>query len=77
MDQVADIFHRSQEERLLKLKKEIEDKFENEKWYRIAEAIENDGGEKYPPAALQKKFKELQKKMSGTNADNEAGTDAS
>ncbi|KAL3437064.1 hypothetical protein BDV09DRAFT_163639 [Aspergillus tetrazonus] len=49
------------EARLLRLKKEIEDKFEQEKWHRIVEAIQSDGGEKYPIAALQKKFKELSK----------------
>ncbi|KAL4775943.1 hypothetical protein BDW60DRAFT_177209 [Aspergillus nidulans var. acristatus] len=49
------------EARLLRLKKEIEDKFEQEKWHRIVEAIKSDGGEKYPIAALQKKFKELSK----------------
>lgn len=50
-----------QEEHLLKAKKEIEDKFENEKWHRIADAIEAAGGNKYPTASVQKKFKELQK----------------
>ncbi|KAL4876643.1 hypothetical protein BJY04DRAFT_222820 [Aspergillus karnatakaensis] len=49
------------ETRLLRLKKEIEDKFETEKWHRIVDAIVQDGGEKYPPAALQKKFRELSK----------------
>jgi hypothetical protein len=47
--------------RLLRLKKEIEDKFESEKWARISEAIVADGGGKYPTAALQKKFKQLDK----------------
>jgi hypothetical protein len=47
--------------RLLRLKKEIEDKFESEKWARISEAIVADGGGKYPTAALQKKFKQLEK----------------
>jgi hypothetical protein len=47
--------------RLLRLKKEIEDKFESEKWARISEAIVTDGGAKYPTAALQKKFKQLDK----------------
>ncbi|KAF7595270.1 hypothetical protein BBP40_006770 [Aspergillus hancockii] len=50
------------EERLIRLKKEVEDKFEQEKWHRIVEAIEADGGQKYPVPALQKKFKELAKK---------------
>ncbi|KAL4892434.1 hypothetical protein BDV59DRAFT_202576 [Aspergillus ambiguus] len=47
--------------RLLKFKKEIEDKFEQEKWHRVADAIEGDGGAKLPPAALQKKYKEVLK----------------
>ncbi|KAL4742637.1 hypothetical protein BDV11DRAFT_167036 [Aspergillus similis] len=49
------------EARLLRLKKEIEVKFEQEKWHRIVEAIQSDGGRKYPIAALQRKFKELSK----------------
>jgi hypothetical protein len=44
------------------LKKEVEDKFEQEKWHKVGEAIEADGGQKYPATALQKKFKELAKK---------------
>ncbi|KAL3451637.1 hypothetical protein BJX65DRAFT_304230 [Aspergillus insuetus] len=47
--------------RLLRLKKEIEDKFESEKWARFSEAIVANGGGKYPTAALQKKFKQLDK----------------
>ncbi|KAL5356787.1 hypothetical protein BJX96DRAFT_171929 [Aspergillus floccosus] len=47
--------------RLLKFKKDIEDRFAQEKWHRLAEAIEADGGDKYPIASLQKKFKELSK----------------
>ena len=43
--------------------KEIEDKFESEKWHRLADAIVTDGGAKYPATALQKKHKELTKKM--------------
>lgn len=42
--------------------KEIEEKFELEKWHRVAEAIANDGGAKYPPTTLQKKHKEIAKK---------------
>ncbi|KAE8375980.1 hypothetical protein BDV26DRAFT_294499 [Aspergillus bertholletiae] len=49
------------EVRLLRLKKEIEEKFEQEKWSRLMEAIEADGGKKYPVVALQKKFKDLTK----------------
>lgn len=51
-------------------KKDIEEKFENEKWHRVAEAIETAGGGKYPPAALQKKFKELSKNMASTTITN-------
>lgn len=51
-------------------KKEIEDKFENEKWHRVSEAIETAGGGKFPPAALQKKFKEINKKMASTTITN-------
>ncbi|KAG2414657.1 hypothetical protein HFD88_003848 [Aspergillus terreus] len=47
--------------RLLKFKKDIEERFEQEKWHRLAEAIEADGGDKYPTATLQKKYKELSK----------------
>ncbi|PGH14775.1 hypothetical protein AJ80_05819 [Polytolypa hystricis UAMH7299] len=61
---------------LLKVKKEIEDKFENEKWHRVAEAIETAGGNKYPPAAVQKKFKEMSKKMAGVNLDSKDATEA-
>ncbi|KAE8408949.1 hypothetical protein BDV37DRAFT_138214 [Aspergillus pseudonomiae] len=55
------------EARLLRLKKEIEEKFEQEKWPKLMEAIEADGGKKYPVAALQKKFKDLAK--GNTHAD--------
>ncbi|KAL4865371.1 hypothetical protein BDV12DRAFT_200214 [Aspergillus spectabilis] len=54
--------------RLLRLKKEIEDKFETEKWHRIVEAIVQDGGEKYPTAALQMKFRELSKKSAACDS---------
>lgn len=49
---------------LLESKKEIEDKFEVEKWQKIADAIEVKRGSKYPSAAVQKKFKEMLKKGS-------------
>ncbi|ODH46593.1 hypothetical protein GX48_07332 [Paracoccidioides brasiliensis] len=58
------VFKKEDEERLLRYKKEIEEKFEADKWRSVAEAIESNGGEKYPPTAVQKKFKELSKKMS-------------
>ncbi|KAE8354114.1 hypothetical protein BDV28DRAFT_147434 [Aspergillus coremiiformis] len=50
------------EGRFLRLKREVEERFQQEKWHKIAEAIEADGGRKYPVPALQKKFKELAKK---------------
>lgn len=50
------------------MKKEIEEKFEQEKWPRLMEAIEADGGKKYPVAALQKKFKDLLKSNSHLDA---------
>ncbi|WEW57033.1 hypothetical protein PRK78_002492 [Emydomyces testavorans] len=56
------VLSKDHESLLLKLKKEMEDKFETEKWQRIAEAMEQASGEKFPPLALQKKFKELEKK---------------
>lgn len=52
-----------QEPILLEIKKDIEDKFEIEKWQRIADGIEARCGQKYPTAAIQKKFKELSKKV--------------
>ncbi|KAI9930197.1 hypothetical protein ASPWEDRAFT_167865 [Aspergillus wentii DTO 134E9] len=55
----------SDEARLIKFKKEIEDRFEQEKWHKISESIEADGGSKYPLAALQKKYKELSKNSNG------------
>ncbi|OJJ55112.1 hypothetical protein ASPSYDRAFT_49271 [Aspergillus sydowii CBS 593.65] len=57
------------EVRLMRIKKEIEEKFECEKWHRITEAIVQDGGAKYPAAALQKKFKELSKQLNGGAAN--------
>lgn len=46
-------------------KKEIEDKFEVEKWQKIAGSIESKTGNKYPSSAVQKKYKELNKKSNG------------
>ena len=59
----------SQEERLIKFKKDAEAKFEVEKWAQIATMIEGDGGAKYSTAALQKKVKDLVKKQQGAAAD--------
>lgn len=47
------------------MKKEVEDKFVQEKWHRIADGIQADGGKKYAVATLQKKFKELSKQNNG------------
>ncbi|KAI9372648.1 hypothetical protein BJX61DRAFT_542518 [Aspergillus egyptiacus] len=54
--------------RLLRIKKEVEEKFEAEKWHRIADAIVADGGAKYPNTALAKKFKEISKGGGGGTA---------
>jgi hypothetical protein len=65
------------------VKKEVEDRFENEKWHRISEAIKASGGRRYPPAAVQRKVKELQKiielqkKTPDAKAGKEGGRDAS
>lgn len=64
------VFEEDDRERLLEAKKEIEEKFESEKWAKIAAAIEEKGGKKYPPAVCQKKFKEFSKRgASSTNAN--------
>ncbi|KAL2014466.1 hypothetical protein VTN00DRAFT_1991 [Thermoascus crustaceus] len=59
-------FKEGDEANMLEAKKEIEEKFESEKWHKIAEAVEAKSGNKYPPAAVQKKLKELSKRMPGT-----------
>lgn len=46
-------------------KKDIETKFEVEKWQRIASDVEAKSGHKYSVTALQKKFKELSKTTTG------------
>lgn len=51
---------------MLQAKKEIEDRMEQEKWQRIAEVIEAKGGSKYPPATLQKRFKQLARSNEST-----------
>lgn len=51
---------------LLQKKKEVEEKFETEKWVKISEVMEAECSKKYPPGALQKKFKEVTKKTSAT-----------
>ena len=38
---------------------------EAEKWQRVADAIEEKTGNKYPSSAVQKKFKEVNKGGSG------------
>ncbi|KAF4183459.1 hypothetical protein CNMCM8927_004958 [Aspergillus lentulus] len=50
------------EARILKVKKEVEEKFEQEKWHKIAEGVAADGGNSYPANAIQKKCKELNKR---------------
>ncbi|RHZ61099.1 hypothetical protein CDV55_104773 [Aspergillus turcosus] len=56
------------EARILKVKKEVEEKFEQEKWHKIAEGVAADGGNNYPANAIQKKFKELNKKAQAAAA---------
>ncbi|PYI09884.1 hypothetical protein BO78DRAFT_404759 [Aspergillus sclerotiicarbonarius CBS 121057] len=53
------------EVRMLRAKKEVEDKFEGDKWRLIADAVESAGGKKYPAGALQKRFKEVSKRDGG------------
>lgn len=50
---------------LLQAKKDIEEMMEHEKWQSIANAIEAKSGNKYPTSAVQKKSKELTKKVNG------------
>ena len=50
---------------LLQAKKDIEEKMEAEKWQRVADAIEEKTGNKYPSSAVQKKFKEVNKGGNG------------
>lgn len=63
------VFEDDDRERLLEAMKEIEEKFEIEKWAKIAAAIEEKGGKRYPPAVCQKKFKEFSKRGASTNAN--------
>lgn len=49
----------------MQLKKEIEDRFEVEKWQKIADGIVAASGNKYSSAAVQKKYKELVKNGNG------------
>ncbi|KAK5703564.1 hypothetical protein LTS12_028319 [Elasticomyces elasticus] len=50
---------------LFQSKKEIEDKFEAEKWQKIADSIEAKTGNKYPSTAVQKKYKTATKETKG------------
>ncbi|ODM14571.1 hypothetical protein SI65_10057 [Aspergillus cristatus] len=59
------VFEKEDADYLLQAKKDIEGKMEHEKWQRIADAIEAKSGNKYPTPAVQKKFKELTKKVNG------------
>ncbi|KKA23717.1 hypothetical protein T310_2257 [Rasamsonia emersonii CBS 393.64] len=61
------VFKDEDVERLLQAKKEIEEKFEAEKWTKIAAAIVAKGGDQYPPASCLKKFKELSKGRTATS----------
>lgn len=50
-------------ERLQEAKIEVETKFNTEKWAKIAEAMEGKGSQKFSTATIQKKVKELEKKV--------------
>jgi hypothetical protein len=50
------------------VKKEVKEKFELEKWHKIAEGVAADGGNNYPANAIQKKFKELNKRAQSAAA---------
>ncbi|EFQ99508.1 hypothetical protein MGYG_02522 [Nannizzia gypsea CBS 118893] len=63
------VFSPEDEAKLLQCKKDIEEKFENEKWCRIADAMEAASGKRHPAAALQKKVKDLGRKMAAREAD--------
>ncbi|GFF51009.1 hypothetical protein IFM46972_09186 [Aspergillus udagawae] len=56
------------EVRIVKVKKEVEEKFEQEKWHKIAEGVATDGGSNYPANAIQRKFKELNKRAQAAAA---------
>lgn len=45
------------------VKKDVEEKFEIEKWRKIADGIEARCGQKYPDTAIQKKYKQLRKRV--------------
>lgn len=50
-------------ERLQAAKIEVETKFNTEKWAKIAESMEAMGSQKFSTAVIQKKIKELEKKL--------------
>lgn len=52
-----------QEDHLFQSKKEIEERFESEKWQKIANSVELKGGNKYPSAAIQKSSRNLARGM--------------
>ncbi|ODM14569.1 hypothetical protein SI65_10055 [Aspergillus cristatus] len=62
------VFEKGDEQVLMQSKKEIEDKFEVEKWQKIADSIETKTGNKYPSSAVQKMYKELNRKSNGNGA---------
>lgn len=64
-------FQYRQELVLLQSKKDIEDRFDVEKWQKISEAIESKSGNKYSAAAVQKKFKEMAKRGNGSGVQAE------
>lgn len=44
-------------------RKMFEEKFEIKKWQKIADGIEARCGQKYPDTAIQKKYKQLRKRV--------------
>ncbi|KAI5310880.1 hypothetical protein KEM55_004729, partial [Ascosphaera atra] len=52
-------FDKEDAARLLRFKQEVEEKFEREKWGRIAGLISGDGGGSYAGSVLQRKHREL------------------
>ncbi|KAI1936915.1 hypothetical protein LOZ66_004424 [Ophidiomyces ophidiicola] len=61
------VLSKDHEALMLKFKREAEEKFEAEKWHRIADSMEQASGEKFPPLTLQKKFREMEKKSNVNN----------
>lgn len=55
----TNIIDAGQEPILIQCKKDIEKRFELEKWQKISDAIESRSGNKYPARAVENKFDEI------------------